>query len=69
MSVNRKSAKEDFELSLSHGVDVKGRAELMGEFSKGDFKGMGLAIEALKIGQRDIHKLANFRRCTYESRK
>ena len=69
MSVNRKFSKEDFELSLNHGVDVKGYAELMGVFSKGDFKGMGLVIEALKMGQRDIHKLAKFRRCTYEGRK
>ncbi|GJD31140.1 hypothetical protein PMNALOAF_2393 [Methylobacterium adhaesivum] len=69
MSVNRKSAKEDFELSLNHGVDVKGHAELMEASRNGDFEGMGHVIEAFRMRQRDIHKLANFRRCAYNNGK
>ena len=52
MSVNQKSAKEDFELSLNHDVDVKGHAELMEASRNGDFKGMGHVIKAFKTGQR-----------------
>jgi len=69
MSVNRKSAKEDFELSLSHGVDVKGHAELMEASRNGDFKGMEHVIKAFKTGQRDIHELANFTRCASDDEK
>lgn len=63
MSVNRKSTKEDVEFSLKHGVDVTGHPELMEVSRKGDSKGMGHVIEALRMRQRDIHKLVSFTRC------
>jgi hypothetical protein len=69
MSGNWKAVKEDLDWSLNKGEAVNGRDELRSVIEKGDHTSVEAIGIALKMGQRDGHKVANYLRCAHEDPK
>jgi hypothetical protein len=69
MSGNWKAVKEDLDWSINKGDGVNGRNELKSVIAKGDHTSVHAIGNALKMGQRDAHKVANFLRCAHEDPK
>lgn len=69
MSGNWKAVKEDLDWSLNKGEAVNGRDELRGLIEAGDHTSVEAIGTALKMGQRDGHKVANYLRCAHEDPK
>jgi hypothetical protein len=69
MSGNWKAVKEDLDWSLNKGDAVSGREELKSLIEKGDHTAVLAIGDALKMGQRDGHKVANYLRCAHEDPK
>ena len=69
MSGNWKAVKEDLDWSINKGDEVRGRNELKSVIAKGDHTSVNAIGDALKMGQRDGHKVANYLRCAHEDPK
>jgi hypothetical protein len=69
MSANWKAVKEDLDWSINKGDEVRGRNELKSVIAKGDHTSVHAIGDALKMGQRDGHKVANYLRCAHEDPK
>jgi hypothetical protein len=69
MSANWKAVKEDLDWSINKGDEVRGRNELKSVIANGDHTSVQAIGDALKMGQRDGHKVANYLRCAHEDPK